>query len=93
MEKRLIWKKMTVEMQKNIPLEEQKKLVSEIAWAVNTYLPVLDLYEKTDLFFLNEKTIAGWPIGKELQIGLSTKPSEFFIIKWMLDGKLKPASK
>lgn len=78
------------ELSQTWELDEQKEIVSKLAWATNEYLPVIELLEKNAQFFVCDGIrVTGWPYGSELEdeFGFNWR---FATVKWMVEGILKP---
>ena len=70
---------------------EQKKIIEELAWATNEYLPIIEFLEKNAQFFVCDGVrVTGWPFGDDMQNKFAFN-WRFAVVKWMADGILKPA--
>ena len=74
---------------RDLDQQRQKEIVNTIAKVVNSYLPIIDIHEHNNVFFINNANVTGWPEGEELKVGLASDPETKSILKWLTDGTLK----
>ena len=80
---------LTKQISETSDFKQQKELIEVLAWATNTYLPVIDILEKNSQCFVNfGGRVEGWPQGEELDVGLASS-REMHSMLWLMEGQLK----
>jgi len=72
-------------------LETQKKIISQLAWATNEYLPFIDFLEKQlQLFICDGIRVTGWPFNDSKFYDQLAFDYTTAVVRWIADGTLKP---
>ena len=83
---------LTDELGEEIDPKKQKEILQTLAWATNTYLPIIDYYEGAAQIFINTDRLDGeFDVEKSIPGLASDRDGN--IMMWLLEGKLKTKEK
>ncbi len=79
-------------LQEYIPDTEKKQITKTLAWVINTYLPILPIFEKNIMvFYMENKRVSGWPDMSHPGWSLVSGGIEGVYCLFMTEGLLKGA--